>query len=169
MTVGYLWLIPPRKSEGAWYGPIGVALAIRQGRVPTYATLIGPAGSGISPLIILSEITAPSGTVVTINRATGNIVAADNSVKSKSFVVGLLGPPGAFASFTANIIQGPVTHADWTQITGSQQLLPGQPYFLGISGSLTTIPPSAPSCSVIVGIADSYTTLNVSPTSPLQL
>lgn len=129
---------------------------------------LGGGSTNDIPFELVSNEDILAGFPVAVNRANGKLIKAVASLKSSAFVVGLLltdVSSGFVGSFSASRIQ----LNDWTAVTGSQHLLPGQTYFLSSSGGLTTNPPSSPSCITIVGNAIDVTTFSVGIRPPIQL
>lgn len=130
---------------------------------------LAPAGSGTE--IVASavvDISMVSGLPVVVDRANGKLTTALASTKTKAFLAGLLEEATA-GGHVGKAVRGPVTLNDWTSVAGTASLSPGQTYFLGVTGGITTTAPTSPNCTVVVGIAASTTVLMVDPSLPLQL
>lgn len=130
----------------------------------------GPSGADADNIrfSVAASANIAAGMPVAIDRATGRLVAADAAVKNLSFVAGVLAVDVA-AGFAGSVAPARLTLANWTAATGSAVLLPGQVYFLGSGGGLTTLAPAAAASVVIVGKALDPTTLEINPSPPIQL
>lgn len=115
-----------------------------------------------------ASVVVPAGMPMAINPANGQFIKALANPKSSAFVSGLAKTASAIG-FSLGVSPDSMTLANWTAITGAALLLPGQNYFLGAAGGLTTVPPSSPNCIALVGVAESTTTLAIRPQPPIQL
>jgi hypothetical protein len=180
--MGLRWrvLTPPLMLR--WRGPNFTPAGLPQPPVQApVATVIGPpgpqgpsgsggsgGGAGEATITAVAASDLPAGMPVAISRANGKMIAADASYKPSAFVVGLLIAEVA-NGFVGEAAPDRVTLDDWTAATGAPALLQGQNYFLKSGGGLTTVPPGAGSCLVLVGIAISGTTLRIDVQPPIQL
>lgn len=174
------WRSAPVPVVTRWRGPtlalaaIAAAAALAPAGTspppPAVATIIGPPGNdgGVTIIEALASVTMPRGTPVAISRANGAFIPAIASLKSSAFVIGLLSVD-ATSQFIGRAVTSELVLADWTAITGAAALLPGQIYFLGAGGGLTTVPPGPPNCVARVGEAIDARTLLISPQPPIQL
>ena len=109
------------------------------------------------------------GQPVAVSRATGQLLPARADTYALSFVAGLASADTT-QGYAGQPAHGIVTLTDWTAIAGVASLALGIPYFLGLAGGLTAVPPSIPGqCVTRIGYAASSTTLIVAPTDPIQL
>ena len=132
-------------------------------------TYAGGGGSTAgAEVTIVSSATLAAGTPVTVSRSTGQIVKSDAASKPTSFVVGLL-KTAVTATFAGTVSTNELILADWTAVTGTASLSPGQLYFLAAGGGLTTTPPLSPNNLAQVGEAANTTTLIIAPQTPIQL
>lgn len=125
----------------------------------------GPAGPAVEAV---ADVAAPAGMPLAVSRANGHLVKADAASKAFAFVAGLAFEPTVIG-FVGAAARDVVMLADWTAITGSAALLPGQTYFLAVGGGMTTTPPGSPNCITVVGKAASATTMLIDPQNPIQL
>lgn len=112
---------------------------------------MGPQGIPGTTDLLFSSLASTSmiqGTPVYISPANSQLYPADNSTPVSSRVVGLL-IDSVTAGFIGTYNKLNLTLADWSAITNSILLLPGQYYFLGSNGKLTTIRPESGTCTVI--------------------
>lgn len=123
--------------------------------------IAGPPGAMASPEAV-AGVSMVAGTPVYISRANGQLYPADNAASVTSFVVGLL-TADVVSGFVGSFNRLTLTLSDWTAITGTALLLPGQPYFLSAGGTLSTSVPSAPGTNTRVGEALNSTTLGIFP------
>jgi len=137
--------------------PLGIELNQQSITVEVYASPAPsspalPGGSTETQYSAVAAVSMPAGTPVYVSRSNGQLYPADNSMSVTSMVAGLLiadvqaGYVGIYDRLT-------IALADWTEITGSAILLQGQIYFLGRSGTLTTLVPTAPGTNTRVGEA----------------
>jgi hypothetical protein len=108
-----------------------------------------------------------AGMPVAIDRTTARFIAADAAYKPAAFVVGLL-RRGVDRRVRRQRRRAALTLADWSAVTGTAQLAPGQYYFLAVGGGLTPVPPAS-ACVAMVGKAVNPTTLLIDPQPPIQL
>ena len=173
------WRSAPMPLALLWRGPtlalaaLGAATALPNTPAPAtlapVATIVGPPGNDAGRIIeALASVTMPAGTPVAISRATGAFFPAVASLKSSAFVIGLLSG-NATSQFIGRAATSELALTDWTAIAGAAALLPGQIYFLGAGGGLTTAPPGPPNCVARVGEAVDAHTLLISPQPPIQL
>lgn len=120
----------------------------------------GPPGSGAIAMSGIAGEDLARGTPLCVDRVTGRLRAAHADSYVASFVIGLAGADTAHG-FALDAVQGPFA------LPG---LSPGLPYFLGVAGGLTTVPPVVPGQSVVeVGLAASRNELSVAPKLPILL
>lgn len=174
------WRSAPVPLVTRWRGPTLALAAIAAAAslpavpgtapLPPVATIIGPPGGdgGVTVIEALASVTMARGTPVAISRATGAFIPAIASLKSSAFVVGLI-TVDVTSQFIGRAATSELVLSDWTAITGAAALLPGQIYFLGAGGGLTTVPPGPPNCVARVGEAVDARTLLISPQPPIQL
>jgi hypothetical protein len=172
MTLSLRWRVIPPPITLRWRGPNLSPAGLPQTPQPsTVATLIGPPGEGTATDTAIEAVVAQdlsAGVPVAISRANGKMILADADYKPSAFVVGILTEDTA-NGFVGHAAPDRVTITDWTAATGSPALLAGQSYFLKSGGGLTTSPPGAGACLVLVGIALSGTTLRIDVQPPIQL
>ena len=110
------------------------------------------------------------GQPVYVNGTTGQLGLASASVYVTSFVAGLVVAATA-AGFIADLATDVLTLQDWTAITGSASLQPGQDYFLGTTpGTLSLIAPTVQGQTATpVGKSVSTTQLLIQPGQPILL
>ncbi len=130
----------------------------------------GPPGES-APLRQISAVcddSCAAGTPLYVSRVDGHLRQANADLKNTSWVAGL----AAFdtrAGFVASARTDCLSLPDWRAITGTTTLAPGQVYFLGWGGGLTTNPPSSPGVNTLVGTADDAHTLTLKLHPPIQL
>lgn len=164
------WRAMPPPIGTRWRGP-DASLAAIAGATPVASvpTIVGPAGSSSDATVdAVSSATLPRGTPVTISRSTGQFFKAVASWKPSAFAVGLL-TADVVAGYLGHAATGRITLADWTPITGTAALSPGQVYFLDVNGGLTVTAPSSPNCVTRLGEAVDASTLLIFPQPPIQL
>lgn len=128
----------------------------------------GPPGGSFVVAIVTAEPLA-IGQPLAIRRSDGKLCLARADMYTKAFVVGLASAVTA-PGFAASPDDVALTLDDWTAVTGSPSLVPGCPYFLGVSGGLVLVPDRTPGNSVArVGAAASPTTLIIAPSPPILL
>lgn len=125
------------------------------------------ADGAAQPIEAVAAATMIAGMPVAIDRTTGQLITADAGYKPAAFVAGLLAADVA-QGFVGSAASGRLTLADWSEIAGAAQLVPGVPYFLGLGGGLTSTAPAS-DCVVLVGRALNATTLLIDPQPPIQL
>lgn len=176
MTILLLrWRALPPPLALRWRGPDSAALALAAAPKPTPLAAIigptgpaGPAGGSAAPLQLVSDVSVAAGTPLAVSRSTGHLVKADAASKPLAFVTGLASGATSIG-FVADCERSSLTLGDWTAVTGSALLSPGQNYFLASGGGLTLTAPSLPCCVTLVGTAASITTMLIEPQTPIQL
>jgi hypothetical protein len=171
VTVALQWRMLPRPVGIRWRGPdLKPAALPTTPSLPQLTAIVGPPGTNASDNSIdaLASASLTAGTVVFIDRATGQFRTADASFKPKAFVAGMLTASVA-VGFVGHATRSRLNIADWTAVVGTAALAPGQVYFLAAGGGLTTSPPSSPNCLSVVGTALDGQTLLLSIQPPVQL
>lgn len=164
------WRLLPPPLVLRWRGPSGLPASLPAATAEPLAAIVGPPGRDGNARIITAvcDDAVPKGTPLAISRANAHLVKADATSKPRAFVVGLASQDTQIG-FTADAATQEMTLSDWTAVTGSTALSPGQTYFLAAGGGLALSPVSSPDCLTVVGIAASATTLLIDPQAPLQL
>lgn len=128
----------------------------------------GPAGPPGGVIYVQADEDIQAGQAVKPNVAGRMVLAQANSMVNSRQVA--IAQADTLTGFACPIRQDFVTLTDWTEATGSTNLLPGANYFLSniIPGMLTTTPPSS-GVVLSVGIAVNSTTLSINLGSPILL
>jgi len=124
---------------------------------------------GMPPVTAVAGMPTHAGLPMAVSRADGMLMPARADTYALAFVVGLAAQEceaGAVEAATRD----PVTLDDWSLVTGGPSLHVGQPYFLGVTGGLTSTPDMTPGlCLVRVGLAASSRTFTPTPSDPILL
>jgi hypothetical protein len=145
------------------------AVQIRTANIPGPPGPPGPPGASATIDPIVTGETVIEGAPVVVRRSDRKLVNGRADTYTLSFVVGLAGAATA-SGFAVSPVRGEVTLADWTAITGTPTLSVGIPYFLALSGGLTTTPDRTSGHALTqVGIATAPDTLFVNPSPPVLL
>jgi hypothetical protein len=71
----------------------------------------------------------------------GSSALADSGAEATCHALGLVAYDASGATVRL-VAKGPLPLADWTAVTGSADLTPGAPYYVGAAGALTTVKPA---------------------------
>lgn len=126
----------------------------------------GRDGLGADDIQAVSALALPAGMPVAVDRTSGMFIAADAAWKPAAFAAGLL-RADAETGFVAAAATQQLALPDWTAVTGTALLAPGQPYFLAVGGGLTTVPPAS-ECVAMVGKSLNATTMLINPQPPIE-
>lgn len=116
----------------------------------------------------MEETIPAAGMPISINRATGKGIIANAETYVQSFIVGLAKAP-CVSGFVVELEAYALTLPDWTPITGTTHLKPGQIYFLGRYGGLSETADLSAKCVSVVGEAVNASTLHFIHENPILL
>lgn len=106
------------------------------------------------------------GQLARIRNTDNKLIKADSS--TSGLVCGLVLVPAAVGEDAIFVQDGKVSLESWIDVTGTTHLSPGLPYYLGPSGTISTMPATV-GWHVRVGLAVGFTTLALKISESVRL